>query len=208
MTMIHHTRTTHALIATLTIALAATLAGTVVAHSVIAAGHAAGADATTTTMAVATTMSEVEPTLDQLNALRAVLAPFESVDSAEAAGFERFGGCMSGPQGAQGIHFTHGERIGDPTLDVLRPEVLMYEPRPDGSLRLIGAEYLVFQQAWHDDGNDAAPVLLGREFTLNTTLLDEPFYALHVWVWQHNPLGLFANWNPLVGCAHPTTEGS
>jgi hypothetical protein len=114
---------------------------------------------------------------------------------------------MSGPQGAQGIHFTNGERIGDPGLDAMRPEVLMYEPRPDGSLRLIGAEYLVFQQAWHDAGHVAAPVLLGREFSLNTTLLDEPFYALHVWVWQHNPLGIFANWNPLVGCEHGAMAG-
>ncbi len=76
----------------------------------------------------------------------------------------------------------------------------MYEPRDEGSLRLLGVEYLVFQQAWHDAGNAASPNLLGREFYLNTTLLDEPFYALHVWVWQFNPLGLFANWNPLVSC--------
>ena len=89
---------------------------------------------------------------------------------------------MSGVQGAQGIHFTNGDRIGDPALDVLNPEVLMYEPRADGSLRLAGAEYLVFQQAQHDLGHVAPPVLLGREFTLNTTLLDEPFYALHAWV--------------------------
>jgi hypothetical protein len=148
----------------------------------------------------ATAQTTVEPTLEQLQQLRTLLAAYEDVDAAQSDGFEQFGDCMSGSQGAQGIHFTHGERIGDPDLDVLHPEVLMYEPRPDGSLRLIGAEYLVFQAAWHEAGNAAAPVLLGREFSLNTTLLDEPFYALHVWVWQHNPLGLFANWNPLVVC--------
>jgi hypothetical protein len=153
-----------------------------------------------------TAHAQVEPTLDQLVALRDVLAPYESVDAATADGFERFGDCMSGPQGAQGIHFTHGERLGDPALDAQRPEALMYEPRSDGSLRLIGAEYIVFQQAWHDAGHAAAPALLGREFSLNTTLLDEPFYALHVWVWQHNPLGIFANWNPLVGCEHGTAS--
>ncbi|MBW6454541.1 MAG: hypothetical protein K0A98_01530 [Trueperaceae bacterium] len=156
---------------------------------------------------VATVHAQVEPTLEQLVALRDVLAPFEQVDDALAAGFEQFGNCMSGPQGAQGIHFTNGERIGDPDLDALRPEVLTYEPRPDGSLRLIGAEYLVFQQAWHDAGHAAAPVLLGREFSLNTTLLDEPFYALHVWVWQYNPLGIFANWNPLISCEHDVAAG-
>jgi len=151
--------------------------------------------------------AQVEPTLDHLRALRAELAAFEEVDAALAAGFEQFGECMSGAQGAQGIHFTHGERIADAGLDVLNPEVLMYEPRADGTLRLVGAEYLVFQRAWHDLGHAAPPVLLGREFTLNTTLLDEPFYALHVWVWHHNPLGLFANWNPLVDCAHGVAGG-
>lgn len=161
----------------------------------------------TASAALAGVAAAVEPTLDQLDALRTVLAAYEDVDAALEAGFERFGDCMSGPQGAQGIHFTHGERIGDPSLDVARPEVLMYEPRADGSLRLIGTEYLVFQQAWHDAGHDAPPVLLGREFTLNTTLLDEPFYALHVWVWQHNPLGLFANWNPLVRCDGAMAHG-
>lgn len=154
----------------------------------------------------ATTSDEVQPTVGQLRALRAVLAEYEEVDAALADGFEQFGECMSNGQGGQGIHFTHGARIEDPTLDPEAPEVLMYEPRPDGSLRLIGAEFLVFQQAWHDAGTAASPVLLGREFYLNTTLLDEPFYALHVWVWQQNPLGLFANWNPLVGCEGATAQ--
>jgi hypothetical protein len=204
--MTHRTRTTHALIATLAVALAATLTSIAIARPMLTPGTAAAADGANTSM-VAGHVSEVEPTLHQLNALRAVLAPFEHVEAALDGGFERFGHCMSGPQGAQGIHFTHAERIGDPTLDLSRPEVLMYEPRPDGSLRLIGTEYLVFQQAWHEAGNGAPPSLLGREFTLNTTLLDEPFYALHVWVWQHNPLGIFANWNPLVNCEHEEMEG-
>jgi hypothetical protein len=185
------------------IAFAAALGTTASAHEVVGAAPAARdrpADPTSPR-----SISEVQPTLDQLHAVRDAIAPYEHVDAALAAGFERFGECMHGPQGAQGIHFTHGERIGDPVLDALRPEVLMYEPRLDGSLRLIGVEYLVFQDAWHASGNVAPPVLLGREFTLNTTLLDEAFYALHVWVWQHNPLGLFANWNPLIGCGQDTS---
>ena len=27
-----------------------------------------------------------------------------------------------------------------------------------------------------------------------------PFYALHAWVWEHNPDGITANWNPRVDC--------
>ena len=143
----------------------------------------------------------VQPTLDQLLRLRAVLGGFENVEDALAGGYAQFGSCMSSAQGGQGTHFTSDALIQDPRLDPNAPEVLMYEVRADGSLRLLGVEYLVFQQAWHDAGHAAAPALLGREFSLNATLLDEPFYALHVWAWQYNPLGLFANWNPLIQCA-------
>lgn len=143
--------------------------------------------------------SSVQPTLGQLQDLRRVLSLYEDVETAKADGYEQFLECMSGPQGAQGIHFLKGALV-DEQLDVLQPELLLYEPRPDGSLRLIAAEYVVFQKAWHEAGHAPAPTLLGREFYLNTTLLDEPFYGLHAWVWQHNPLGFFANWNPLVAC--------
>ena len=141
-----------------------------------------------------------QPTLEQLAQIRGSLARFENVDAALKAGYAKFMECMSSPQGAQGMHYTNSALLDDPKLDPLRPEALMYEARADGTLRLVGLEYIVFQKAWHDAGNKAAPALLGREFSLNTTLLPQPFYALHLWVWQYNPLDLFANWNPLVVC--------
>jgi hypothetical protein len=144
--------------------------------------------------------TQVQPTLAQLSEIRQALAPYEDVNAAVAVGYEPFMECMSGPQGAQGMHYTKSALIDDPTLDALQPEALTYEQRSDGSLRLIGVEYLVFQEAWHAAGNKPAPVLLGREFYLNTTLLEQPFYGLHLWLWQYNPLDVFANWNPLVSC--------
>jgi hypothetical protein len=145
-----------------------------------------------------------QPTLEQLTQVRGALARFENVDAAIKAGYGKFMDCMSSPQGAQGMHYTNGALLEDPTLDPLRPEALMYELRADGSLRLVGLEYIVFQKAWHEAGHKAAPALLGREFSLNNTLLPQPFYALHLWVWQYNPLDLFANWNPLVVCPKTT----
>lgn len=59
---------------------------------------------------------------------------------------------------------------------------------------------LDFQGVRHAAGNKPAPTLLDRKFYLNTTLFDELYYALHLWLEQYNPLGLFANWNPLVTC--------
>ncbi|PYE53842.1 hypothetical protein [Deinococcus yavapaiensis] len=141
-----------------------------------------------------------EPTQAQLAQLRQMMSRFENVEAARAAGYTQFGDCMSNAQGAQGIHFTNQALIDDPAVDPMRPELLMYEPREDGSLRLVGVEYLVFQKAWHDKGNKASPAMLGQEFVPNMTLLPQPFYALHLWAWQYNPKGLFANWNPLVNC--------
>jgi len=142
-----------------------------------------------------------QPTLAQLTQVRASLSAFEDINAATKAGYTKFMDCMSSPQGAQGQHYTNAALIADPALDPLHPEALMYEPRSDGTLRLVGLEYIVFQKAWHDAGHKAAPTSLGREFSLNTTLLPQPYYALHLWVWQYNPLELFANWNPLVQCS-------
>lgn len=172
-------RSVTTLLTTLAI-LAAVLAGTVMAQS-------------------------VQPSIEQLSTLRQMLAGYENVDAAIADGFEQFGTCMTSDQGSQGIHFTNAARIGDPAIDALVPEVLMYEPREDGTLRLVGAELLVFTDDWHATGVAAVPAALGREFGINTTLLDRPFYMLHVWVLQHNPIGFFANWNPLVTCDHEGT---
>ena len=167
---------------------------------VLALTVAAGLGAAVAQEADAAPAATVQPTIEQLVELRTRLAEFEEVEAAEAAGYEPFGACMSGPQGGQGLHYRNVATIGDPGLDPLEPELLMYEARPDGTLRLIGAEYIVFEDDWHAAGNEPAPAMLDREFSLNTTLLDEPFYALHVWAWHHNPLGLFANWNPLIAC--------
>ena len=86
-------------------------------------------------------LSNVEPTLHQLADLRTVLLGLEDIDVAVAQGYAQFGDCMSSHQGGQAIHFTNGSLIDDPSLDANAPEVLMFEPRADGSLRLVGAEY-------------------------------------------------------------------
>ncbi len=150
-------------------------------------------------LAIAQEVASVTP--DQLAPVRRLVAQYEDVKKLEAAGYERFGDCMAeAGLGAQGIHYVHPARMRDTALDPLAPELFMYEPRPDGSLRLIGVEYFVFKKAWHDAGNTDPPKLLGQTFPVNEKLLSEPFYGLHLWVWHHNPSGLFAGWNPLVTC--------
>lgn len=138
----------------------------------------------------------------QLAALRGASARFHRVEAALAEGYTPFGGCFSDPAGtgAMGYHYVNNDMVDDPAIDPLRPELLVYEQRPNGELRLVAVEWITFVSAWHGAGNSAPPALFGRDFEVNPTLLAEPFYLLHAWIWKHNPVGLLADWNPEVSC--------
>ena len=103
--------------------------------------------------------------------------------------------CASGQQGgAMGIHYVNGSYLKDGVIDIAKPEAVMYEPMPDGSLQLVTVEYISFE----------GPVALeGHLFNFNGAPnrygLD-PFYELHVWSWKTNPSGHFADNNPNVSC--------
>lgn len=150
-----------------------------------------------------------------LAAVRDSTVAFHDVDVAFAAGYRPSSqGCESSAEGAMGVHYGHRTLLGliagsNPTngsnavIDPLRPEVLLYEPQADGTRRLVGIEYVVYRSAWDAANPSTLPTLLGVPF-------DQKFgseahghadhYELHVWLWRHNPLGMFAPWNPKVSC--------
>lgn len=128
---------------------------------------------------------------------------FQDVAVAEAEGYALNFGCVSGPDaGAMGLHYVNMDLVADPTLDPTRPEIVIYEPRPNGQLRLIGADFLVLKDAWHATHANP-PELMGQLFHLfespNRFGLPD-FYTLHVWAWKDNPSGTFVNWHPKVSC--------
>jgi hypothetical protein len=128
---------------------------------------------------------------------------FKNVAVAEAEGYALQFGCVAGDSaGAMGLHFVNGDLVNKGVLDATKPQIVIYEAEPDGHLRLIGADYLLFQAAW-DANNPAPPQLMGQAFHL----FDAPnqfalpaFYTLHVWAWKENPNGAFVNWHPNVSC--------
>jgi hypothetical protein len=136
--------------------------------------------------------------------VRAATERFHDVHVAEAAGYGPFYVCTdeNGGAGAMGQHYVNGGLVGTASVDPLTPEALVYEPKPGGGQRLVGVEYVVFQDAW-DAANDGLPNLFGRDFALvragNRYGLP-PFYQLHVWLWRPNPSGMFNDWNPKVSC--------
>lgn len=128
---------------------------------------------------------------------------FKDVSVAEAEGYTLQFGCVSGPDsGAMGLHYVNGNLVSQGILDPTRPQIVIYEPTPDGHLRLIGADFLLFADQWNAK-NSAPPQLMGQLFHL----FDSPnrfglpaFYTLHVWAWKDNPNGAFVNWHPNVNC--------
>ena len=72
-------------------------------------------------------------------------------------------GCVSGPDyGAMGLHYVNFPLVLDGELDVAKPEIVIYEPLPNGKVKLIGADYLVFAEAWHAKHKDETPKLGGQ----------------------------------------------
>lgn len=164
------------------------------------------------TIALVTILSATaaEATSD-LSRARAATAAFHDLASAQAAGYggplEDLAGisCIDNPGvGVMGVHYVNGGLVGDTVVDAATPEVLVYQLLPNGKLRLVAVEYVVFQGAWLAAGNTAPPTLFGETFTLipagNRYGLP-PFYELHAWIWMNNPSGMFEDWNPSGSCA-------
>jgi hypothetical protein len=103
--------------------------------------------------------------------------------------------------GAMGVHYLNPALLDD-SIDATSPEALVYGPGPNSQLRLVALEYLVFQAAW-DATHGAPPSLFGEQFMLTPSPNRygiPAFYALHAWIWNPNPSGMFSPWNPRVSC--------
>jgi hypothetical protein len=150
-----------------------------------ASGPVAGASADVTLAASA------DVGLNQaLARLRAATARYHDLAAAEADGFVKVTDCESGEVG---IVYVKPDRI-DATLDPSAPEGLLYEPAATGRPRLAGVE-LVLPYGY---GGPEPPTFFGHEFQPEDEF---GVWGLHVWVWRHNPAGLFAYGNPNVTCA-------
>ena len=107
--------------------------------------------------------------------LRAATERLKVSSVAIAAGYAAETNCVQHqPHGAMGIHFNN-MALRDATLDVEKPEVLVYEKRPDGTLQLNGVEFLVPFTAWT---KTEPPTIMGQTLKRAESL---GFWYLHVW---------------------------
>jgi hypothetical protein len=133
-------------------------------------------------------------------------ALFHDLDKAKAAGYTVRVADAAGltciaqtGQGAMGVHMLNPALL-DGAVVAETPELLVYEPKNDGELKLVALEYLVFQADWKGSG---PPALFGRQFDFTGTPNRyglPAFYSLHAWIWKPNPSGILTPWNPRVSC--------
>jgi hypothetical protein len=150
-----------------------------------------------------------DPTvLRDLAKLRQLTAKYHDVNVALADGFVPTPDCVQSPDGGMGIHYLNPARLMDPAINILEPEILLYVKSGDG-LKLLGAEYFYGIGAPDTKLDDlprplpVSPVIFGRPLDGPMELHEPgqpPHYDLHVWLWQANPSGIFAPFNPNVRC--------
>ncbi len=119
-----------------------------------------------------------------VDAVKKATERFQDVDVALAEGYVRDAAdhCVTAageglpPElGGMGIHFLRPDLLEltatEPRVDGTgthtdfeTPAILLYEPRADGTLALVGAENLVFQKAWEEAGNTEPPTFAGRKW--------------------------------------------
>ena len=137
--------------------------------------------------------------------VRSVTAKFADIEVARKQGWVQATPCVSSPtSGAMGVHYVLPARVGDGTIDAAEPEALIYEPQPNGALRLVGVEYIVIAADWarlhKESGTPSVDGHLMHYVGEPNRYGLPAFYEMHVWAWQHNPGGNFVDFNAKVTC--------
>ena len=133
----------------------------------------------------------------QIAALHPLFARYHDLDKAIADGYDFVGPCVSDPAlGGMGDHYSLNAEIdfgrGDGTYALDRPQYLVYAPQKNGGRRLAALDYTVPYEKWQ---SPEPPSFFGIPFTRNDGF---GVWMFHIWLFEHNPAGMFANFNPTV----------
>ena len=142
----------------------------------------------------------VEVTSDirqELAALHPLFARYHDLDAAIADGYAFVGPCVADPAlGGMGDHYSLNADVdfgrGDGTYAVDKPQYLVYAPQKNGGRRLAALDYTVPYEKWN---SPEPPSFFGIPFTRNDGF---GVWMFHIWLFEHNPAGMFANFNPTV----------
>jgi hypothetical protein len=142
-----------------------------------------------------------------INQVHNATARYVDINVAFAEGFVVATPCVSGPDtGAMGVHLVLPSRISSGVLNPEEPQALIYEPMANGQMRLVGVEFIVLASVWSaNNPAGSVPALAGNllNYIAAPNRYGLPaFYEIHVWAWQSNPVGSYADWNTSVTCAN------
>jgi hypothetical protein len=186
---------------------AAAAAGEGVEGSSEFGGHSHGA-------AGPTSHAEAKVLEQQLAEAKAASAKYKNAAVARADGYIQVTQFIPG----LGLHMVN-LGISDTTFDPTRPQVLLYEPRSTGGLRLVGIGYALQtlgdtppagfaggSDVWHfhrnlcflPNGSVTIAPSAGDCQAKNGLFQTRSPWLLHVWVWKTNPNGVFTEANPQV----------
>jgi hypothetical protein len=146
----------------------------------------------------------------QLAAVREATRRFNDLERAVAEGYVPISPCVEVPGlGGMGIHYGKPATMDDADYVATEPEILLYAPQADGSLRLVAVEYWITEAAWQTAGKSGTPVFVDHPFDFDPAN-DHGLpnrYTLHIWNWFDNPSGIFAPFNPRVSCPPAEQHG-
>jgi len=149
--------------------------------SILASGAASAVDRSRTTL---------------VDRIRAANDRFKDVAVAVSEGYAPIP-CASGIDGgAMGVHYVNERLLNAGAIDIAHPQAVMYEPMPNGKMKLIAVEYITSKGPASLEGQLFNFIGTPNRYGLGA------FYELHVWAWKANPRGAFADMNPNVTCEH------
>lgn len=127
--------------------------------------------------------------LVQLESVRDATSRYLDMGAAVADGYADIGAFVPG----MGWHYVNSDRV-DHRFNPERPEILVYADDPcGGKRRLVAVEYAIplpLSRKAPDGFNGRADVWEADQAL--------GLWTLHAWVWEYNPDGVFAAYNPRV----------
>jgi hypothetical protein len=139
-----------------------------------------------------------------LTHIRQETPKYHDVSKTLADGYLATEECVAVPgMGRLGFHYVNPALVGDSSVDPSKPEVLLYTPKNNGELKLLGVEYVVVDADQDLTTDEDRPDLFGVPFN-GPMEGHEPgmpvHYDLHAWIFKGNLDEVFADFNPRVSC--------
>lgn len=144
-------------------------------------------------------------TRHQRHVVKHATAKLRTPAAAIKAGFQATDACVAAPGvGGMGYHFFNLDNVMDGVTDPAKPEILVFVPTKNGTLRLGAVEYFQPDSDQDPATTDDRPYLFGK-YPFDGPMAGHEegqpvHYDLHVWLYKHNPSGQLAPFNPDVHC--------